>query len=87
MEAFRIGIETLSYIHPAVWIIELGELAENSAIEEIIQSIQDALDNYGRAYNVQAVRHLGPAFQGYPTRQTRTYIVGWGAPRPKSGCL
>ena len=77
VEAFRIGLNTLSYIQPAVWIIELGELPENAALDEIMSGIQEVLIQDRREYTIQIVRSLAPAAQGYPIRRRRTYFIGW----------
>ena len=37
---FRSGVETTAYIQPAAWIIELGELPDNAAIDEVIAAIR-----------------------------------------------
>ena len=42
VEAFRLGVETIAFIQLAVWIIELGELPENEAIDEVIAAIREA---------------------------------------------
>ena len=42
MEAFRIGVETIAFAHPAVWIIEVGELPQESAVDEVVTAIQQA---------------------------------------------
>ena len=77
VEPFRIGVQTLSYIQPAVWIIEFGELPENASSDEVISAIQEVLDQDGREYIIQLVRTMGPAIQGYPIRRPRTYVIGW----------
>ena len=77
VEEFRIGVQTLSYIHPAVWIIELGELPENASLDEITSGIQAVLDKDGREYIIQLVRSLGPAAQGFSIKRSRTYFIGW----------
>ena len=69
MVPFRIGVQTLSYIQPAVWIIEFGELPENASSDEVISAIQEVLDQDGREYIIQLVRTMGPAIQGYPIRR------------------
>ena len=77
VEPMRIGIQTLSYIQPAVWVIELGELPENAALDEILSGIQHKLGSEGRHYTIQTVRSLGPQVQGYPIKRDRTYFIGW----------
>lgn len=77
MEPFRIGVQTLSYIQPAVWIIECGELPENASSDEVTSAIQEVLGQDGRKYIIQLVRTMGPAIQGYPIRRPRTYVIGW----------
>ncbi len=52
MEPFRIGVQTLSYIQPAVWIIECGELPENVSSDEVTSAIQEVL---GRGERLDSV--------------------------------
>ena len=77
VEPMRIGLQTMSYMQPAVWVIELGELPENAALDEILSGIQQKLETDGRRYIIQIVRSLGPHMQGYPIRRSRTYFIGW----------
>ena len=77
VEAFRIGIQSLSYMQPAVWIIEMGELPENASLDDILSEIQSMLSQDNRQYIIQVVRSLGPQSQGYPIKRTRTYFLGW----------
>ena len=77
MDAFHIGVETIAYTRPAVWIIELGELPENAAIDEVIAAIQTGCRKAGSEYTVQAVRNLMPSHSGYPVKRTRTFFLGW----------
>ena len=58
VEPLRIGLQTMSYIQPAVWIIELGELPEHAALHEILSDIQKMLEDHGRKYIIQLVRSL-----------------------------
>ena len=77
MEPFRIGLQTMSYIQPAVWIIELGELPENATLDGIRSEVQKVLEDNGRNYAIQTVRSLGPSAQGYPIKRSRTFFIGW----------
>ena len=77
VEPFRIGIQSLSYMQPAVWIIEMGELPENASLDDILSEIQSMLSQDNRQYIIQVVRSLGPQSQGYPIKRTRTYFLGW----------
>ena len=65
VDTFRIGVETIAYIQPAVWIIELGELPENEAIDEVIAAIREACSRAGSECTIQVV----------PVRRTRSF---WG---------
>ena len=47
VDTFRIGVETIAYIQPAVWIIELGELPDDGATDEVIAAIQEACSRAG----------------------------------------
>ena len=77
VEAMRIGLQTLSYIQPAVWIIELGELPQSASKHEVVSDIRQVLESKGRRYIIQEVWGLGPQSQGYPIKRTRTYFLGW----------
>ena len=77
VQPMRIGLQTISYTQPAVWIIELGELPEVASLEEILSGIQQVLETDGRQYIMQVVRSLGPQAQGYPINRRRTFFVGW----------
>ena len=77
MDTFRIGVETIAYIQPAVWIIELGELPENEAIDEVIAAIREACSRAGSECTIQVVRDFMPSHSGYPVRRTR-YSLFWG---------
>ena len=77
VEPFRIGLQTICHIQPAVWMIELGEIPDMTALDEILSDIQKMLEAEGRKYIIQVVRSLGPQAQGYPIRRPRTYFLGW----------
>ena len=77
VEPFRIGLRTICHMQPAVWIIELGELPDTAALDEILSDITKILEENGRKYVIQLVRNLGPQMQGYPIRRSRTYFLGW----------
>ena len=78
-ELFHIGMETLAFLHPATWIIEVGEMPENDSIDDVVTRIQAALRQHGRDYTIQALRNLMPASSGYAMRRTRTFFMGWRA--------
>jgi len=77
VDTFRIGVETIAYIQPAVWIIELGELPDNEAIYEVIAAIREACSRAGSECTIQVVRDLMPSHSGYPVRRTRSFFLGW----------
>ena len=77
VQPMRIGLQTISYTQPAVWIVELGELPETASLDEILSGIRMVLEADGRQYIVQVVRSLGPQAQGYPINRSRTFFVGW----------
>ena len=35
------------------------------------------INTSGQAYTIQTIKNLTPATCGYPTRRTRTFIIGW----------
>ena len=75
VQPMRIGLQTIGYIQPAIWIVELGELPETQSLDEILTCIRHALDR--SVYLIQVVRSLGPQAQGYPINRRRTFFVGW----------
>ena len=77
VEPFRIGLQTICHIQPAVWMIELGELPDTATLDEALSDIQKMLEEKGRKYITQVVKSLGPQAQGYPIKRTRTYFLGW----------
>ena len=77
VDAFRIGVETIAYTQPAVWINELGELPENAAIDEVTAAIETGCCRAGSEWTIQVVRDLMPSRCGYPVRRTRSFFLGW----------
>ena len=69
--------ETIAYIQPAVWIIELGELPENAAIDEVIAASQVGCSRAGSECTSQVLRDLMPSHSGYTVRRTRSFVLGW----------
>ena len=76
VEALHIGLQTLAFINPAIWVIEVGELFDTASMEEVVAGIQNMLFKYSRKYVIQPVRNLGPTMQGYPIRRPRTFFIG-----------
>ena len=76
VDAFRIGVETSAAIQPAVWIIELGEIPDNAAIDEAIAAIREGCSKAKSECAIQVVRVLMPSHSGYPVRRTRS--LSWG---------
>ena len=64
VDTFRIGVETIAYIQPAVWITELGELPENAAIYDVTAAIREACSKAGSECTIQFVRDLMPSHSG-----------------------
>ena len=77
MEAFRIGLATIRYLNPAVWIVELGELHENVVLDDVLAQIQNVLSNANCSYVILPIRNLTPAWSGYPIKRPRTFLLGW----------
>ena len=48
VEPSRIGLQTISYIQPAVWMIELAELPDIAALDEVLSDIQKMLEENDR---------------------------------------
>ena len=74
---FIIGVKSIAYMTPAVWVIEIGEVPSQACLDEILQKITDILQTSQATYTVQMVRNLTPTWSGYPTRRTRLFIIGW----------
>ena len=55
----RIGLQTLGYVQPAVWIIELGELPENQSLAEVLKGIREVLQTDGSSLHHASCEELG----------------------------
>ena len=65
---------------PALWIIELGELPDQVAMDQITSIIAGKLNVQGTvSYTMQPLRNLTPSWSGYPIRRTRFFLLGWRA--------
>jgi site-specific DNA-cytosine methylase len=76
-QAFFIGLRTIVFLAPAVWIIEIGEVPSTAGMTEITQRVQEVIHNGRVTYTIQTVQSLSPAWCGYPVRRTRLFICGW----------
>lgn len=76
-QAFFIGLHTIVFLAPAVWIIEIGEVPSTAGMTEITQRVQEVIHNGRVTYTIQTVQSLSPAWCGYPVRRTRLFICGW----------
>ena len=76
-EVALIGLKSIAHMRPGVWIIEIGEMPSEAGMAELTQKILEMINMSGQAYTFQTIRHLTPATCGYPTRRTRTFIIGW----------
>ncbi len=77
-DAFHIGVQTINYMQPAVFIIELGELPEKTAVEQVCKEILKRLQVSGAApYTLQPLRNMTPAWSGYPIKRSRFFLLGW----------
>ena len=79
VEAFLIGLKTIAFIAPAVFVIELGEVPSQDALNQILEKAQAIVQAGVAKYTVQVVRNLTPAWSGYPARRKRLFIIGWRA--------
>ena len=77
MDTFRIGVDTIAYIQPAVWIIELGELPDNAAIDEVIAAIREGCSRAGRECTIQVVRNVDAVSQRIPSQAHPIIFLGW----------
>ena len=77
-ELFRIGVSTIRHMQPAAWIMELGEVPDEHAVDHIQHEITQGINMQDRQpYVVQALRNLSPLASGFPMRRTRLFFVGW----------
>ena len=74
-----IGLKTIAFMSPAIFVIELGEIPSQVALDEIQDKVRDILQAGVTKYTIQIVRNLTPAWSGYPTRRKRFFIIGWRA--------
>ena len=76
-QASIIGLKTIAYVSPAVFVIEIGEVPSQHALGEIMEKINEIIQASVARYTIQVVRNLTPAWSGYPTRRKRLFILGW----------
>lgn len=76
-EVSIIGMQTIAFISPAVFVLELGEMPSQDALQEILQKVQQLVQAGVAKYTIHVVRNLTPAWSGYPTRRKRLFIIGW----------
>ena len=72
-----VGVQSIAYMRPAVWIIEVGEMPSPTRMAELMEKINEVLNTNGAAYTMQPLRNLTPALCGIPARRPRTFIIGW----------
>ena len=72
-----IGLKSIAYMKPAVWIIEVGEMPSPSGTADLMDKMNEILNARGAAYTIQPLRNITPALCGFPVRRTRTFIIGW----------
>ena len=78
---FHIGVGTIAVMRPALWIIELGELPDQTAMDQITSIIAGKLNVQGTvSYTMQPLRNLTPSWSGFPIRRTLfVFCFGWRA--------
>ena len=72
-----IGLKSIAHMTPAVFVIEIGEVPSQVALNEIMEKINAIVQAGVARYTIQMVRNLTPAQSGYPTRRKRLFIIGW----------
>jgi len=72
-----IGLQTIRYMRPATFVLELGELHDHSARSEIQEKIDECLNSNGGLYMMQTIGELSPIFSGYPIQRPRFFVLGW----------
>jgi hypothetical protein len=78
-QATVIGFKTIAFMSPAVFVVEIGEMPSQVALDEIQDKVRDILQAGVAQYTIQFVRNLTPAWSGFPTRRKRLFIIGWRA--------
>ncbi len=86
MQAFYLGIETVRYMKPALWLYGTAEGvedrrggAETSALDQVLEHIAKTIQP---SYITQVVRHVSPTWHGYPVRRPGLFLLSW---RPDAG--
>ena len=72
-----IGLKTIAYVTPAVFVLEIGEVPSQAGLNEILEKVQEIVHTGFAMYNIQVIRNVTPAMSGYPTRRKRLFIIGW----------
>ena len=78
-EVSIIGLTTIAFIGPAVFVIELGEVPKQEHLQMILTKVQEITQAGPAKYTIQAVRNLTPAWSGYPARRNQVFLIGWRA--------
>ena len=75
----RVGIQSIEYMRPVTFVLELGELWAQTAQKEIQQFIADHLNrpSMPQMYVMETVGGLSPGFSGYPIQRPRVFVLGW----------
>ena len=76
-EVAIIGLKTIAYICPAVFVVEVGEMPCQHALGDLMETIQDILQSGAARWTFQMVRDMTPAFSGHPARRRRLFFIGW----------
>ena len=72
-----IGLDTIVFLAPAVWVIEIGEMPGTAGMSEIMEKVSGVINRGRTGYTIQTIKNLTPAWSGYPVRRTRLFICGW----------
>lgn len=77
-EPLFIGLETITYLKPPIWLLELGELHDQAARAGVQEVIAKAMRQSGsQLYTMHMMSDLSPLFSGYPIQRPRFFIMGW----------
>ena len=74
-----VGIDTIIFLMPATFIIELGEMPVISAKAEVMSMINSINVKCARAsYIIHDLKeNISPSWAGYCVRRSRFFVIGW----------
>ena len=72
-------VQTVAFLAPALFIIELGEMPEASKKKQVMNIIRSINAKCTRASYVihDLARNLDPSWAAYCVRRSRFFVIGW----------